>query len=137
MNRAIWLAGVWLTSAVSAASAEGQESTNPRCAFTEIDATYAHRPFQNPEERGDTTLTVQYTDPNSTTIAGCPVTLRTYDGLLVGPTLRVKRGETLSLSLVNDLPIESPEERRAQFLQQDSVAVVDVMPNGHQSLSRA
>jgi len=47
------------------------------------------------------TLTVAYAD-NS--IGGDPVHLRSYNGKLVGPTLRAKPGDSLRIALVNNLP---------------------------------
>ncbi len=47
------------------------------------------------------TLTVKYGD---NMIGGCPVHLRSYNGKLVGPTLRARPGDTLRITLVNDLP---------------------------------
>ena len=48
-----------------------------------------------------TTLTVKYGDNK---IGDCPVHLRSYNGKLVGPTLRARPGDTLKITLVNDLP---------------------------------
>lgn len=48
-------------------------------------------------------LSMQYTDPAKTSIAGCPVKLRTFGQKLVGPTFRVKPGETLKFSFDNTL----------------------------------
>jgi FtsP/CotA-like multicopper oxidase with cupredoxin domain len=39
------------------------------------------------------------------TAAGCPVKLRTYNGQLVGPTIRAKPGDTIHLRLINNLPV--------------------------------
>ena len=47
------------------------------------------------------TLTVKYGD---NMIGDCPVHLRSYNGKLVGPTLRARPGDTLRITLVNDLP---------------------------------
>jgi FtsP/CotA-like multicopper oxidase with cupredoxin domain len=55
-------------------------------------------------------LTIQYSDPAQTMIAGCRLTLRTYNGKLVGPTLRVKPGQTLKFTVENDLPRSSRPE---------------------------
>lgn len=68
---------------------------------------FAGAPFQNPEEitsnNGvlETELEVKYGD---NIIAGCPVHLRSYNGKLVGPTLRVKPGDTIKINLINSLP---------------------------------
>jgi FtsP/CotA-like multicopper oxidase with cupredoxin domain len=70
-------------------------------------STYAEQDFENPQEirskNGvlETTLKVEYGDNK---IAGCPVHLRSYNGKLVGPTLRVEQGDTISIKLINDLP---------------------------------
>lgn len=48
-------------------------------------------------------LAMQYTDPAKTSIAGCPVKLRTFGQKLVGPTFRAKPGETLKFSFDNTL----------------------------------
>lgn len=93
---------------VGAAGAQGGTAPVPGCEYAPIDlATYGGAPLEDPPEirsSGGTltaTLTVGYT---GTTIAGCPVRLRTYDGALVGPTLRVRPGDTLSITLDNGLP---------------------------------
>ena len=82
----------------------------PGCEYQAIDINnpnYAGRSFANPQliksENGalQTTLTVAYGDRQ---IADCQVHLRSYNGQLVGPTLRVKPGDTINLKLINDLP---------------------------------
>lgn len=82
------------------------------CPYTETDIAnpaIAGQPFQNPEEirssNGVLTakLNVVYTDPATTKIAGCGVKLRSYNGKLVGPTLRIKAGDTLNITLNNQL----------------------------------
>jgi FtsP/CotA-like multicopper oxidase with cupredoxin domain len=37
-------------------------------------------------------------------VAGCQTTLRNYNGMIVGPTIRVKPGDTINLKLKNSLP---------------------------------
>lgn len=83
---------------------------SPGCEYRAIDINdpkYAGYPFANPplieSENGElqTTLTVTYSDRD---LAGCQVHLRSYNGQLVGPTLRVKPGDTINLKLINDLP---------------------------------
>ncbi len=49
-------------------------------------------------------LEIQYSDPDEKRIAGCGVRLRTYNGELVGPTLRAKPGQTLKFTVKNNLP---------------------------------
>ena len=96
----------------SAYSATLDTPANPGCEYQAIDLnnpSYAGHPFANPQlikaENGEltTTLTVTYSDRD---LAGCQVHLRSYNGQLVGPTLRVKPGDTIDLKLINDLPPE-------------------------------
>lgn len=105
------------------------------CAYKQIDpAKYGNKPFQNPPEvtsKGgslNTNLVVRYTDPNTTTIGGCGVTLRSYNGELVGPTLRVKPGDVLNVLLDNQLPLETPNEVQAQFDQEAQSAHLAMQP---------
>src|SRR5688572_33248494 len=64
-------------------------------------------PFRNPaviksvDGVVDAELVAQYADNE---IGGDPVSLRSYNGALVGPTLRLKPGETIKLRLGNRLP---------------------------------
>ena len=106
-----------------------------RCAFRDIDVNrYGKQPFRNPPEirsqngRIDTPLVVSYTDPATTSIGGCPVTLRTYGGQLVGPTYRVRPGDVLAPMLDNRLPRESPAEVQEQFRQENGNAFIDMRP---------
>ncbi|GCA94993.1 multicopper oxidase family protein [Microcystis aeruginosa] len=84
--------------------------------------TYAEQDFKNPEEITSnddvltTTLTVKYGDNN---IAGCPVHLRSYNGKLVGPTLRVKPGDTIRITLINDLPPQDHPDNHQTNQQTD------------------
>lgn len=107
----------------------------PGCEYKPIDVDkYGKQPFRNPPDvraqngRLETSFTVQYTDPKTTQIAGCGVKLRTYDGKLVGPTLRVKQGDVVNLLLKNNLPKESPDEIQAQFDQENQNAYLDTVP---------
>lgn len=107
----------------------------PACAYRNIDIQkYGYAPFQNPpdirskEGMLDTSFTVQYTDPATTSIAGCPVTLRTYNGQLVGPTLRVRQGDVINLLLNNQLPKETADEVQAQFEQENKNAYLATIP---------
>ncbi len=93
---------------------------DPACVYQETDLkTYGGQAFVAPEEvrsvngQLNVNLNVTFTDPAKTKIAGCGVTLRSYNGNLVGPTLRVKPGDTLNITLNNQLdPIgkAKPEE---------------------------
>ncbi|WP_414754666.1 multicopper oxidase family protein [Anabaena sp. CCY 9910] len=83
----------------------------PGCEKKVIDIQeYGGLPFQNPEEiksqNGllETTIEVKYGENK---IAGCDVKLRSYNGKLVGPTLRIQSGDTLNINLINSLPPET------------------------------
>ena len=109
------------------------------CEFNEIkigpskDGGYGLAPFQNPPDLRskdgvlDAELIAQYSDA-STSIAGCPVRLRTYNGQLVGPTLRIRQGDVVNLLLSNNLPQETADEVQAQFLQESSSAYLGTTP---------
>lgn len=108
------------------------------CAFVEIDvAKYGLAPFQNPPdlpgENGSLTteLAVELTDPSATAIAGCSVSLRTYNGRLVGPTLRLRPGGTLNLRLSNQLPAESAQQVADQAKQQAEQAFLATAPHSY------
>ena len=82
-------------------------ATQPGCEFAPINVEQFTAPFQNPPEIDaahgvlSTTLTVAYA---LNQIAKCQVYLRSYNGQLVGPTLRAKPGDTLRIHLDNQLP---------------------------------
>jgi FtsP/CotA-like multicopper oxidase with cupredoxin domain len=133
------LFAVALLAGCAAAQTGGGTRPSPApggpCAYVPIDVeTYGKKPFQNPPEirsangRLETNLVVQYTDPRTTSLGGCPLTLRSYNGGLVGPTLRVKPGDVISPVLDNRLPRETPGQVEAQFRQEDSVAFLDMRP---------
>lgn len=105
------------------------------CAYKEIDPSkYGNKAFQNPpavtSNKGslNTNLIVKYTDPNTTTIGGCAVKLRSYNGQLVGPTLRAKPGDVLNILLDNQLPKETPNEVEGQYLQEAQNAHLATQP---------
>jgi len=107
----------------------------PRCAYLPIDIDkYGKQPFQNPPDiravngETDTTFTVQFTDGKATKLGGCPLKLRTYDGKLVGPTLRVSQGDVINLMLKNRLPEETPDEIQRQYDQENQNAYLDTIP---------
>ena len=97
----------------NADAATGTTDSQPGCEYEvplDINQTdYVGHPFENPEsikpekesKTLKTTLTVKYAQNK---IADCQVNLRSYNGKLVGPTLRAKPGDTLEITLVNDLP---------------------------------
>ena len=125
----------------SAPHVDGAEPTAIKaCEYKDIkiaspkDGGYGLEPFQNPPDLRSkdgalvTELIAQYTDPHSTSIAGCPVTLRTYNGRLVGPTLRVRQGDVVNLLLSNNLPAETAEEVQAQIAQESQSAYLATTP---------
>lgn len=125
------LAPLFLVICTQSACAE-----QPGCEYKDIDpAVYGNQPFKNPpllsSQNGSlkTTLNVQYTDPKTTSLGGCPLTLRTYNGQLVGPTLRVKPGDVFNITLDNKLPLETPNEVQAQFEQEAKNAWLGTVPH--------
>ena len=77
------------------------------------DKPLIHLPFQNPEEISsnngllDTELAVKFTTSSIyNTVKDENISLyhRSYNGKLVGPTLRLKRGDSLFVNLMNQLP---------------------------------
>ncbi len=118
-----------------AAAPVASAQTN-RCAFMKIPETqWGPREYRAaPEERSvkgalQTTLTVRYTDPNTTTIGGCGVKLRSYNGQLVGPTLRVRAGDVMNILLDNRLPVETPDEVAEQLAQEYDNAFIETRPH--------
>ncbi len=96
---------------------DSASQANP-CEEKPIDLDkYGGADFQNPSEisSGDgvlsTQLEVKYAD---NIIAGCPVHLRSYNGNLVGPTLRVKPSDRMNITLNNNLPPD-PLSRQADI----------------------
>jgi FtsP/CotA-like multicopper oxidase with cupredoxin domain len=55
-------------------------------------------------------LKIHFSDPAKEKIAGCGVTLRTYQGRPIGPTMRVKPGQTLKFTVQNNLPVHTTGE---------------------------
>jgi FtsP/CotA-like multicopper oxidase with cupredoxin domain len=107
------------------------------CEYKDIDvARFGQKPFQNPPEIVSsngalkTNLAVQYTNPATTTIADCPVHLRTYNGQLVGPTLRAKPGDVLDILLDNQLPTETTEQIQQEYNQEIANAHLGMFPAG-------
>ncbi|MFL6214782.1 MAG: multicopper oxidase family protein [Blastocatellia bacterium] len=127
-----WLVVCGLAATAAAQSSNPVGKDNP-CAYKDIDPKlYGMQPFQNPPEivssKGslNTTMVVQYTE--NTKLGGCPVTLRTYNGKLVGPTLRVKPGDVMNILLDNQLPKETPNEVQKQYEQENQNAVLSMTP---------
>ncbi|MCX7095950.1 MAG: multicopper oxidase family protein [Methylobacter sp.] len=89
---------------------------DPACIYQETDLkTYGGQAYVAPKEirsvdgKLNAELNVVFTNSKEakkteeTKIAGCKVSLRSYNGELVGPTLRVKPGDTLNITLTNQL----------------------------------
>lgn len=114
--------------------APGGAATGP-CPYDSIRwQDYGYQPFRNPPNvtlSSDTsvTLAIRYSDPRTTSIAGCALTLRTYNGQLVGPTYRVRPGQTMNIVLDNRLPVETPDSVAAQVAQEASQAFIDTRPH--------
>lgn len=76
-----------------------------------------------------TDLTVKYTDPAKTKLADCGVKLRSFNGELVGPTIRLKPGDTLKLNLINALPKETAAEVARQYEDEATQAHLVTIPH--------
>jgi len=117
------------------ALAQAPPDPGAACAFRDIDVdAHGRQPFRNPpveraqDGRLKSILGVRYTDP-AIRLGGCPVRLRTYNGQLVGPTLRLRPGDTLDLTLRNELPQETPAEIADQIHQEASQAHIETRPH--------
>lgn len=102
--------GVSLAPKPEAVTASGK----PGCAQGPLNAEeWGGQPFRPApvlRSRNGTLTTDLVVDYHSSEIAGCQTHLRGYDGALVGRTLRVRPGETLSITLRNQLlPDGAPE----------------------------
>jgi FtsP/CotA-like multicopper oxidase with cupredoxin domain len=95
--------------AATAPAVEAQPAPNPCAVPVPIDPNKLP-PFRNPPPIESVngfltaTLNIGYTNPATTKIGQCGVTLRSYNGGLVGPTLIVKPGDTIRLLVRNNLP---------------------------------
>ena len=121
----------------SKTSSLAQASPGP-CDYTAInldDPTIANLPFQNPpvlqSANGvlQTELDVKFTDPQKVKLANCGLTLRSFNGNLSGPTLRLKPGDSLQLLLNNQLPPESQAELDRQFADENDTAHLIAKPH--------
>jgi FtsP/CotA-like multicopper oxidase with cupredoxin domain len=104
--------------------------SNGPCPYDPIDlAKFGGQDFKNPpDERftdGSKTLTVKYSDAN-TMVGGCQVKLRSYNGQLIGPTIRAKPGETIDFTLKNELP---PGDPARDIAQEEANAHLIMTPN--------
>src|ERR1700743_17521 len=89
-----------------------QAAANP-CAYAPIDLSkYGMKPFVDAPvlHAGIDKIELNLKYTSGIEIAGCPVHLRSYNGALVGPTLVAKPGDTLEVTLNNNLepgPVET------------------------------
>jgi len=91
-------------SEAASQTASAAPLTGPRsAALAEASTTDFRNPPEIVSQGGvlSTTLDVRYAD---NTIGGDPVRLRSYNGQLIGPTLRAKPGDVLRIRLDNHLP---------------------------------
>jgi FtsP/CotA-like multicopper oxidase with cupredoxin domain len=95
------------------------EVDNPR-AFEELKSLDELPYKEEAEKRVYNDLTVGFSNPNDTRIAGCGLTLRTYAysdkdgksaGKLVAPTIRVKPGQTMKFTVHNNLNKPEPGKK--------------------------
>ncbi len=111
-SRFTTLAATALAALCAMAIATAEAAPKPGCAYEPIDLErYGGAKFAAPDEVRSRngmlalTLTIDYSTQK---IAGCETRLRTYNGKLVGPTLRVKPGDTMRIRLDNRLPPNPP-----------------------------
>ena len=104
-----------LALAVTPASSADAAATAPPCAVPVSIEKYGVKPFKNPPVISSVngiltaTLDIKYTESSTTKIGKCGLKLRSYNGGIVGPTLKVKPGDVMKLTVTNDLPaIDSP-----------------------------
>jgi FtsP/CotA-like multicopper oxidase with cupredoxin domain len=125
-----------LFAGCASALAQAPAAPSGNCAYKPIDLNlFGGKDFQNPPQLTSSNgvlkmnLDVKYTDPAKVSIGGCPLTLRSFNGDLFGPTIRLKPGDTLLLNLRNQLPKESPEEIKRQFENEASQAHLMTTPH--------
>ncbi|KAF0811742.1 Multicopper oxidase mco [Andreprevotia sp. IGB-42] len=105
------------------------------CAYKSIDiAKYGRQELLNPPNISarngvlNTVLETRYTDPKTISLGGCPLKLRTYNGQLVGPTLRARPGDVMDILLNNQLPKETPDQVEDQFQHEAQNAHLSTRP---------
>lgn len=93
----------------------GCEVVSTDAALQQLINTHGLKEFANPPElssppTSEVTRLDLIVDYSNITVVGCPATLRTYNGMIVGPTIRVKPGDTIHLRLINRLPAPTANE---------------------------
>src|SRR5215510_5408776 len=105
-------AGIDPDKAMEGCSPPPERGRPERLAYFE-DLVSKSRLLKNPDERRPVSpelqykLEVKYTDPENTNIAGCKLRLRSYNGKLVGDTIRARPGDTLYIKVINNLPSDA------------------------------
>src|SRR5580698_1695451 len=88
------------------------QTPKPGCAYptdwTPIIQKYGLKDFANPPEATDDHEIVLAVEFANNSLFGCDVHLRSYNGGLVGQTIRARPGETLNIRLINNLPPPIP-----------------------------
>eukprot|EP00965_Chrysotila_dentata_P011221 365562-Pleurochrysis_carterae.AAC.1 len=75
-------------------------------------------PFQQPPEQRSASVTLTLAEYTMFDPDGQPQLTRSYNNMLGGPTIYVKPGETLRLTLVNDMPSETvPTDEHANGIR--------------------
>jgi FtsP/CotA-like multicopper oxidase with cupredoxin domain len=116
-------------------SGDAQPSATPECENTgatpadlqQLINAHGLKDFANPPELSSPPtseaarldLIVDYSD---IIVMGCPARLRTYNGKIVGPTIRARPGDTIYIRLINNLPKPKPNEPPTDHPQQPEPA---------------
>jgi FtsP/CotA-like multicopper oxidase with cupredoxin domain len=79
---------------------------SPAADLTTLVNSYGQKDFQNPPEVTPTSEATRLdlkVDYATITVTGCQTYLKTYNGGIVGPTIRAKPGDTIHVRLINNL----------------------------------
>jgi FtsP/CotA-like multicopper oxidase with cupredoxin domain len=107
---ALALLGVATLYPLSSSRADKAGCTNVggnNADLTALINTYGQKDFQNPPEvtpTSDATRLDLKVDYATNIVIGCQTSLKTYNGGIVGPTIRAKPGDTIHVRLINNLP---------------------------------
>src|SRR5579862_3383427 len=92
------------------APAAAHADTTNACSVPVDIARFGLKEFTNPEPIPSSggvltaAFNLGYSNPAVTKIGPCGLTLRTYNGRLIGPTLIAKPGDLLKFTVTNNLP---------------------------------